>query len=204
VNTIDILKAANHWRDDTMHTPWGPSQHAKTLMDGIIEVSTASHGGIKLDRTKNAQVPDYMRRKGGWYEEDCDWCIPALLWPEAFSFPTPEEAHDNALHTFKTWMPDEAERYLGIILQPGESHVKDERAWKLAHANDYLVLAGYGSWHDKVPHGFVGVFAGRGGRLPNGSYPNDTAWFLVPEDEYKQPGRFVIDPTRHQTVQPFD
>lgn len=68
-----------------MHTIWGPSQHCKTVADGIQQVSTASHGGYKLDAIRNALVPAYMRQAGGWYEEDCDWAIVAVIFPAAFA-----------------------------------------------------------------------------------------------------------------------
>ena len=44
-----------------MHTPWGSSQHQRVLAEGITSVSTASHGGVHLDRKRNAAMPDYMR-----------------------------------------------------------------------------------------------------------------------------------------------
>ena len=63
-------------------SPWGRIQNAYTVADGIFLVSTAGHGGAKLDRKRNAQVPKPWRSKGGWYEEDCDWAIVALTFPE--------------------------------------------------------------------------------------------------------------------------
>jgi hypothetical protein len=59
-----------------LHSPWGAVQHGERLADGVFFVSTAGHGGIKLDRARNALVPEVFRKEGGWYEEDCDWAIP--------------------------------------------------------------------------------------------------------------------------------
>ncbi len=73
-------------------SPWGPPQTVEVIARGIYLVETASHGGFYLDPTRNAEVPDYFKaasfnRQGerGWYEEDCDWCIPALVFPDEFS-----------------------------------------------------------------------------------------------------------------------
>lgn len=84
----------------------------------------------------------------------------------------------------------------GTELAPGESFIKDQRRWQAEHADDYLPLAAWGDWHADVPAGMVAVFAGRGGRRANGSYPDDTRYFLVPADEYRA-GAFVVDLDRH-------
>ena len=48
-----------------MSTPWGKAQSAHVLAPGIGSVSTAGHGGVKVDRAHNAAMPEYMRRAGG-------------------------------------------------------------------------------------------------------------------------------------------
>ena len=55
-------------------------------------VQTASHGGFYLDAEMNAQVPEAWRVAtfndlglAGWYEEDCDWCLVALTFPQHFT-----------------------------------------------------------------------------------------------------------------------
>lgn len=88
-----------------IHTPWGVPQGApEVLAPGIVSYETASHGGIWLDPEHNAKVPQAWRdasfgglAAGGWYEEDCDWCIPALVFPAAFS----ADMVAQALQTFK-------------------------------------------------------------------------------------------------------
>jgi hypothetical protein len=32
--------------------------------------TTPRHGGFKLDHQHHAEIPNYMRRPGGWYEGD--------------------------------------------------------------------------------------------------------------------------------------
>lgn len=53
-----------------MDTPWGRAQSAEVIIPGVGVVSTAGHGGIKLSQARQFELPDYMRREGGWYEED--------------------------------------------------------------------------------------------------------------------------------------
>jgi hypothetical protein len=73
-----------------MYSPWGTVQTQRKIAEGIISVSTASHGGIliSLEREKefykifpNAQ----LFTNSAAFEEDCDWCLAALAWPEYFS-----------------------------------------------------------------------------------------------------------------------
>jgi len=95
-------------------------------------VITAGHGGFKLDPALNAQVPEVCRRRGGWYEEDCEWAIPFLVFPELF-----EEAHDHewpfemlqqdAINTLREYNPDAYEFIFDDTLGPGESWAWDQR-----------------------------------------------------------------------------
>jgi len=178
-----------------MSTPWGRAQDVSRLADGIWLVGTASHGGIKLSRERNAKIANFWRSPGGWYEEDIEWAIPVLTFPQEFP-ENQSQAHD----TMRRWMPYEYGRFTGREVLPSESHVVAEREHKRLHAGDYLGLAAWGDWDPTVPKGMVGVFAGRGGRTPSGAYPPDTAYFLVPQAEYDARGKldFVIDPARHQ------
>ncbi len=72
-----------------MNTPWGPSQQIKTVAPGIVSVSTASHGGLKVSPEVWARIeaafpgqPTYA--PAGWLEEDLDWSLAALACPELF------------------------------------------------------------------------------------------------------------------------
>lgn len=72
-----------------MQTPWGWADHVREITSGIIEVGTSSHGGIRLSPERIALIPkDWLRcvdlREGCWLEEDQDWCIAAMAFPEAF------------------------------------------------------------------------------------------------------------------------
>ncbi len=113
-----------------MNTPWGLSQQQKTIAEGIVQIFTASHGGIHLSEERNSIVPSYMRRENGWYEEDCDWAIPALVFDSEFNKYAirnrlnPREHHRHAMETLKNWEPDSYECYFNVKLKPGESYIR--------------------------------------------------------------------------------
>lgn len=195
------------------HTPWGHADHITILADGIASVSTSSHGGIWLSEERWAQLtakfPMVQSWAGeGWLEEDCDWCVAALAFPEFFS----ENDRAVAEQTAKGWKPELWEHWSGRKLAPGESHVKDERAFFAAHQGRLLVRAAWGDWKAGVPKGFVGVVARA---IPAGmkqswqiasSSTRSTVekWFLVPEAEYQArgPHGFLIEP-HHREVPDF-
>ena len=88
-------------------TPWGAPQSVEKLTSGVYSVTTASHGGIYCDPIANATIPADWRRASwsgrgmtGWYEEDADWSMVALTFPEAFK-PSDLLA---ARRTFDAWI----------------------------------------------------------------------------------------------------
>jgi uncharacterized protein DUF7007 len=182
-------------------TPWGTSQHETTYAPGVVFHGTAGHGGFHLDRSHNALVHEAWREAGGWYEEDCDWVVVALTFPAIFPAETVEHARTQA----KNERPDEYTAVTGTPLTLEESAELRKRVWRAAHAKDYVVTAAWGDWQTGVPEGAVGVHAYRGGRLPNGLYASeDSAYFLVPADEYDaRDGEFIVDETRHARVDSF-
>lgn len=177
---------------------WGPVQSRKVLAPGIISISTASHGGILVEKQLNLLIPEYMRSPDGAYEEDVDWSIVATVFPHAFT----KEERARAKEIFRNSIPMAYELYYKEVIPPGESHAKDETAFKILHKNDYLGLAAWGDWHSQVPPGQVVVFAGRGGRTADYKLPKDTAYFVVPADEYdeRSPYGFVVDEKRHPRI----
>lgn len=75
-----------------MQTPWGPAQQIEQKCQGVTFVSTASHGGIKVDAPMLDAIPLAWRQASfngqgmqGWFEEDCDWCMVALTFPALFN-----------------------------------------------------------------------------------------------------------------------
>ena len=66
-------------------TPWGQSQSQATWAPGIIDYSTAGHGGVGLSKERQAELPDWARINNWvgthqWWEEDEDWCVPFLAF----------------------------------------------------------------------------------------------------------------------------
>lgn len=71
-----------------MDTPWGVADYIKEFEPGICRVQTPSHGGICVELeyaernlTSQAMSHGYRAFNRLWYEEDCDWAIPALELP---------------------------------------------------------------------------------------------------------------------------
>ena len=182
-------------------SPWGAIQDKRELAPGIWSVSTAGHGGIKLSRERNAAVPAYMRAEGGWYEEDCQWSIAAMVHPIAFQRMVTIEGrpdkteYDYALDSFRGWYPDQYERFFDVKLKPGESRTRDEQVFQVENATNFVVSAAWGDWAHWVPDGKVGVVARR---------QSDGAekWFLVDGPLYqKRTGfGFVIDFNRDTEI----
>ena len=71
-----------------MNTPWGQSDNQTKLAEGIVEYSTPSHGGIWLSAKRQAQLPakmDNFLHDLMWWEEDCDWVVPYILFKDDIS-----------------------------------------------------------------------------------------------------------------------
>lgn len=170
------------------HTPWGASQGATIYAEGVVSHSTAGHGGFKLSAARNRHVHPMLRSRGGWYEEDAEWAIVALIFPHLFT----SYERRGAERTIKDSWPDAWEAIFGTILPPGESYEKDRRAFEAAHATDWIVISAITSDRRK---GFVECVATLGGKR---GHAGEEQRFLVPSAEYNV-GRFgfVIDPDRH-------
>lgn len=71
-------------------TPWGISQTEKEIADGILDVTTAGHGGMRISADRWTEliktIPNVESWTGkGWLEEDCDWALAVMTWPDLFS-----------------------------------------------------------------------------------------------------------------------
>lgn len=130
------------------NTPWGASQGATIYAEGISCHSTAGHGGFHLSGERNRKVHPMLRAPDGWYEEDECWAIVALTYPHLFT----SFERRGAERTIKDSWPDAWEAIFCTILQPGESRMKDQYAFELEHADDWIVISAITSSHEK---GFV-------------------------------------------------
>lgn len=184
-----------------MRTPWGTAQNVFHLAEGVIEVETASHGGIKLDRKRNARMPEAFRRSGGWYEEDCEYALVLVSLPEALNAmafrlkKTPTDLREVAWETVRNWFPDEYEQVTGETLREGDSHERDRALFHERHRNDWVVICAIGNG-DKVR-----VTATLGGKREFGAKGRE---FWVSDAEYSARSRFgfVIDLDRHKEIRP--
>lgn len=102
-----------------IETPWGTAQDSKQHAEGIMWYSTAGHGGFHLSPEVNSRVPEALRIEDGWYEEDCDWALVAIAFPDIFI-----KEYANATRTMRNWHPDRYEKHFGVVLLPSESYLK--------------------------------------------------------------------------------
>lgn len=172
-------------------SPWGTIQHVTAHADGIASVSTAGHGGIKLNRYRNAKVPAAARRKGGWYEEDCEYAIPVLTFPEAFD-PTHVEV---ARQSLKNWYPEEYTAVTGEPVAVEDSFTLRERVFRAENADRYVAVSACGSGPG-IPEGMIRVCATLGGLRGSEAW-SGKIYRLVPCEAYAKRDRFgyVLDGT---------
>lgn len=181
------------WRDGYRKwTPWGKTQsHRPTEIKGVVFHETATHGGYYLIPEVNAAIPEYMRSKDGWYEEDCAWSIPGVVFPGKVG------KFDLAKDCLARWYPDHYEAFFNDVLLPGQSYTKDDAAWRAAHANDQIVIAAWGDWLSGVPKGMVLVCTRIGAR----SDVTEEKYYLVRQDHYdrREPFGYAIPPGTPET-----
>lgn len=72
-----------------MNTPWGMADSICVIAEGIRQIGTPRHGGIWLSAERQKQLPEGIElhnwlKSTQWYEEDCDWVIPFLLFASEF------------------------------------------------------------------------------------------------------------------------
>ncbi len=99
-------------------TPWGTAQTARNFGVGIVQYSTASHGGFQVSSRLLLQMAEDMRGDAyaplGWFEEDCAWCMVALSFPERF----PLQSRLDALDTLRSTYPQQFKRLCEPSLLP--------------------------------------------------------------------------------------
>ena len=88
-------------------TPWGKPDTVREIAPGIIRYDTPSHGGYYVSPERLLTMPKPLREfqpwaGPNWYEEDCDWAIVALAFPQFFQ----EKDVAIALATIKSYKPE--------------------------------------------------------------------------------------------------
>lgn len=93
------------------HSPWGTVDAEEVIAEGIVFVSTASHGGIwvspELLPRITKEMRDYAKHWSGsenWFEEDCAAQCVVVSFPEFFK---PEQV-ESAWATVNRFVTKEA------------------------------------------------------------------------------------------------
>lgn len=76
-------------------SPWGEIQQADQLAEGVVEVHTASHGGIWLSPERLAQMPEGQVSSDGWYEEDSEAAFPLFRFIDELELGLAPDKHEQ-------------------------------------------------------------------------------------------------------------
>ena len=166
-------------------SPWGTVQYGQELADGIVTVSTAGHGGIRISDERLKQMPRALRlERKRWFEEDCEAGL--VYWAFARDIGLTAEQVTMAEESVRNWYPEKWEAHTGQTLAPGQSLVRDEQVFAQQTADKFVVSSAWGDWHADVPAGYVGVLAKR---RADGTERH----FLVAADRYRYARTYVVD-----------
>lgn len=174
--------------------PWGEPDLITRYADGILRVITPGHGGFYLSNERLKQMPEalFEAANGRWFEEDCEWCLVALSFPDEFT----SEEQEFARKTLKNWYPEAYEKFYDVKLGRGESYMRDQQIAEQENRDRMVVIS---AKIDEEDRRLVCVLATRGGQRDPSA---EKRWFLVDAEEYSnrpQTG-FVIDEDRHEEV----
>jgi hypothetical protein len=195
-----VLETAQHRRElsaltrvqkrTACSTPWGTSQMATVYGEGVTAHMTAGHGGFQLSTERNLRIHPALRKACRWYEEDAEWAIVALTFPDLFT----TYEHRIACDTIRNTWPDAWETIHGCVLDPAESWTKARRLFDESHVGDWVVISAILSSHHD---GMTEVIATLGGKRTLDAAERR---YLVPSPDYgtRSPFGFVIDEALHQ------
>lgn len=173
---------------------WGDINEAVEIAPGIVQVFCSGHGGLKISPERNALIPEPIRRRGGIYEEDCDFFIVQRSFPEAFRDSEAISEHlrgrkledivSEADDSVRRWSPDGWEKATGREVQPGESRVRDEETFRhrfaQEHGSDFRT--GSTTFSDSSKH-----LAGETVRIPLATARGESpAVAILPTEEYRR------------------
>ena len=177
------------------YSPWGAPDTVYVIADGILDVSTPSHGGILLSYERNQQIPESCRSIDGAYEEGCRWAIPFVIFKDEFCARYRdrqdyyEETHKQAIQTLINYEPDAYATIFGTMPTAEESHKVRDREFTERNKNNFIVYSAFGAGYKDVHGGFVGVRAVK-------PATGEERYFFVPESRYSIP--YVVDLDKDQ------
>jgi hypothetical protein len=157
-------------------SPWGKVQSAVVKIPGIVEVSCAGHGGVKVDPKLNKKIPECVRQRGGWYEEDVEWAIVAVVFPEAYP-----NAQSEARNAIRDYYPEVCYPLTGEFPTVENSRQLRRLAFYQETQDKYVVISASGpsSFHPDIPQGAVKVWAVK-------RSTREEKRFLLKAEDYKQ------------------
>lgn len=139
--------------------PWGAIEDVSEVAAGIVFATTPTHGGYRLSPERLALVDPRWGCPGPWFNEDEEWAIVAVTFPEVFSAANAEGALEHAHAVLRAWKPDAYEAVTGRVVKPGESGQRDAERFIAANPDGLWCRAAQGDAFGLVPKGFVAVEA---------------------------------------------
>lgn len=79
------MPTLSYWPDYDKNAPsskWGPVQRMVDYRNGIFDISTSGHGGLKVTGELAKKIPKHFRQT--WYKEDCECVIPLFFLYDEF------------------------------------------------------------------------------------------------------------------------
>lgn len=176
-----------------MYTPWGKADQVRHIGRGIKSVCTPSHGGYYVPPAELAKMPEAARKTHagpGWYEEDCDWCLVALAFPDLFE----EPAIAAAVTTCENWMTAEQCAPFGLKMSARNVHKQREEEQRILDSGAVVRCAAIGTWKDKISTGRVHVlFRDKAGKT--------TGYFMKSETHDRIPLMQTATPEMYQAIE---
>lgn len=109
---------------------WGKANHVSEVAPGVAFADCEGHGGYRLSRERNMDIPKPLRRD--WYEEDTEAHIVGMYHPDVFN-----HDGDSSKQAVKDYYPDDYEKATGRTLEFGESEGRDAQEYARAHTDDW-------------------------------------------------------------------
>jgi hypothetical protein len=131
--------------------PWGKIDDAEQIAPGIWSVNTPSHGGFILSGARLQAMPGYLRindkpgRNPHAFEEDCDWALVVMAFPQEFHETTRYNAGRVISGTSRFSFP-------GFDAAPWKNVLEKHPPLKLSDLSreSRITLARYRNWNNPM------------------------------------------------------